>query len=196
MTHALPAWCTRLIAEYTASDARAEAIARGLTREPINWKPQPHAWSIGQCLEHLAAANELYLDAIEAALTRNLSTGPVEDVTPGAFSRWFIRAYIEPSAQTKRATAPAKIRPPADVDAGILDRFLRSNERARALMRRAADYDVNRVRFRNPFVPVIRFTVGTGFVILSAHQRRHLLQAERVHDLAAAPETTAVQNRT
>jgi hypothetical protein len=52
-------------------------------------------------------------------------------------------------------------------------------------MRRAADYDVNRVRFRNPFVSVIRFSVGSGFVILSAHERRHLLQAERVWDLLA-----------
>lgn len=183
MTNALPAWCTRLIGEYSASDARADAIARRLTPEQINWTPRPDAWSIGQCLEHLAAGNELYLEAIEAALTRNLSTGPVDDVTPGAVTRWFIRTYLEPSAQTKRARAPGKIRPPATVHAGILERFLASNERARALMRRASDYDVNRVRFQNPFVPVIRFTVGSGFMILSAHERRHLLQAERVRDL-------------
>jgi hypothetical protein len=194
MANAQPPWCTRLIDEFSASDARAEALARGLTHELINWKPDPGAWSVGQCLEHLAAGNELYLEAIEAALTRNLNTGPVQDVTPGPLSRWFIRTYIEPSP--KRATAPAKIRPSADVEAGILDRFLRSNERARALIRRAADYDVNRVRFRNPFVPMIRFTVGTGFVLLSGHERRHLLQAERVHDLASAPESNAVQKRT
>jgi len=183
MTHALPRWCTRLIDEYTAADARAEALARPLTREQINWKPTPAAWSVGQCLEHLAAGNEQYLEAIEAALTRNLNTGPVQDVTPGAFTRWFIRAYMEPSPQTKRARAPAKIRPAPDVDSAILDRFLRTNERARALMRRASDYDINRIRFTNPFVPVIRFTVGSGFMILSAHERRHLLQAERVADL-------------
>jgi hypothetical protein len=192
----LPAWATRLIAELTESDARAEAVARTLTHEQLNWKPRPDAWSIGQCLEHLAAGTELYLDAIEAALTRNLNTGPVQDVTPGAFSRWFIRAYVEPSAQTRRGKSPGKIRPAAEIRAGILDRFLQGNERARALMRRASDYDVNRVRFVNPFVPVIRFTVGTGFVILSGHERRHLLQAERVRDLAASPEATAVHNRT
>jgi hypothetical protein len=179
----LPAWCTTLIAEYTDSDARAEAVARGLTLEQVNWQPRPDAWSIGQCLEHLAAGNELYLEAIEAALTRNLNSRPVQDVKPGAFTRYFIRAYMEPSEQTRRATAPGKIRPAADVDAGILDRFLRSNERARALMRRASDCDVNRIRFRNPFVPVIRFTLGGGFMILSAHERRHLLQAERVRNL-------------
>jgi hypothetical protein len=185
----LRAWTARLTDEFTASDARAEAVARGLTRAQFNWKPRPDAWSIGQCLEHLAAGNELYLDAIDAALTAKPHTGPVEDVTPGAFSRWFLRAYIEPSPATKRGTSPGKIRPAADIDPATLDRFLRSNERARTLIRRAADYDVNRVRFRNPFVPLIRFTVGTGFVVLSGHERRHLLQAERV-------KADAVQNRT
>lgn len=179
----LPAWCTKLIAEYTDADARAEAVARRLTHEQINWAPRPEAWSVGQCLEHLAAGNELYLEAIEAALTRNLNSGPVQDVTPGVFTRYFLRAYMEPSEKTRRAKAPGKIRPSGNVDVRILDRFLRSNERARALMRRASDYDVNRIRFSNPFVPVIRFSVGGGFVILSAHERRHLLQAERVRDL-------------
>lgn len=182
----LPPWCARLITELIDADARAERVARTLARDELNWRPRPDAWSVGQCLEHITIGNELYLDAIEAALTRNLNTGPVQDVTPGAFSRWFIRAYIEPSAQTKRATAPRKITPAASIEPGVLDRFLRSNERARALIRRASDYDVNRVRFRNPFVPLVRFTVGTGFVVLAGHQRRHLLQAERVNDMARA----------
>ena len=196
MTHELPAWCARLIAEFTASDARAEAVARTLTPDQLNWRPQPDAWSIGQCLAHLAAGNELYLEAIEASLTRNLNTGPVQEVTPGAVSRWFIRSYLEPSAQTKRSTAPGKIRPAPITDAAVLDRFLRTNERVRALMRRASDYDVNRIRFKNPFVSMIRFTVGTGFTILSAHERRHLLQAERVREAMGSPQADAVRNRT
>jgi hypothetical protein len=32
----------------------------------------------------------------------------------------------------------------------------------------------------NPFVPLVRFTVGTGVEIVWRHQHRHLLQAERV----------------
>jgi hypothetical protein len=111
----------------------------------------------------------------------------VDDITLGRPSRWFIRNYIEPSAGTKRATAPKKITPAAAIEENVLDRFLESNERIRAVMRRAADFDVNRVRFRNPFFPVIRFTLGTGFVILPGHERRHLLQAERVRaQLSAA----------
>jgi hypothetical protein len=44
------------------------------------------------------------------------------------------------------------------------------------------------VWFRNPFVPLIRFTVGTGLEILSKHERRHLLQAERIRESPNVPE--------
>jgi DinB superfamily len=194
-TEPLPAWCARLISEFTESDARAEAVARTLSGEELNWKPRPEAWSIGQCLEHLTNGNDLYLDAIEAALTRNLAGGSVPEITPGWFGRWFIRAYMEPSTKTTRATAPKKIAPPSTIDLDVVDRFVRGNERVRAIIRRASDYDVNRVRFTNPFVPVIRFTVGTGFAILAAHERRHLLQAERVRGAFPASPPAATPTR-
>jgi hypothetical protein len=133
MTHALPAWCTRLVGEYTAADARAETLGRALTRAQLNWRPRPDAWSIGQCLEHLAAANELYLEEIEAALTRNLSTGPVQDVTPGPFTRYFIREYMEPSTGTKRARAPAGFaHRPTSMPASSIAFSAATNARARS----------------------------------------------------------------
>jgi hypothetical protein len=111
----------------------------------------------------------------------------VQDITPGWFGRWFIRNYIEPSSESKRARAPKKIAPGTRVDPHILDLFLTSNQAARELVRRASDYDVNRIRFKNPFIPMLRFTVGTGLEIVSRHQRRHLLQAERVKLAADFP---------
>jgi len=44
---------------------------------------------------------------------------------------------------------------------------------------RASGYDVNRIRFKNPF---IRFT------IVSKHQDRHLLQAEHVKQAVDFPK--------
>jgi hypothetical protein len=58
---------------------------------------------------------------------------------------------------------------------------------ARELIRRASSYDVNRIRFRNPFVPLLRFTVGTGLEIITKHEDRHLLQAERLKQSAEFP---------
>jgi len=93
---------------------------------------------------------------------------------------WFIRHFIEPSPQSKRAPAPPKIRPTAIVGLSVLDRFLSSNHVCRTLIADARNKDVNRVRFWNPLFKGIRFTVGTGLEIIAGHERRHLLQAERV----------------
>jgi len=179
-------WAMRLISELDTADQRAKELAKGLTPRQLNWKPSQDAWSVGQCLEHLRVTNEVYLPAI----TASLKAGPllaVQDITPGWFGRWFIRNYIEPSSQSKRARAPKKIAPGTRVDPHILELFLTSNQAARELVRRASDYDVNRIRFKNPFIPMLRFTVGTGLEIVSRHQRRHLLQAERVKQAADFP---------
>jgi hypothetical protein len=192
-----PAWALRLIADLGAADERATALAKTLTPHQLNWRRHPDEWSVGQCLDHLRISNEVYLRAISESLVE----GPpavVQEITPGWFGRWFIRNYIEPNGDVgqrdgatrprRRANAPGKIAPSSQVGASILDEFLRSNEHARKVIHRARQYDVNRIRFKNPFVSWIRFTVGTGFVILTTHQRRHLLQAERVRGSAKFPQ--------
>jgi hypothetical protein len=138
------------------------------------------------CLDHLYLANEVYLPAIAAALAGR-PPAPVSEIRLGLFSRWFIRNYIAPNPQGRRAHAPKKSEPATDVRADVLAAFLRSNQAARDLVRRAAGYDVNAIRFRNPFLPLLRFTVGTGLEITAKHESRHLLQAERVRRLSEFP---------
>jgi len=154
------AWTVRLIAELDAADKKAKELATGLSGEQLNWQPGPGAWSVGQCLEHLSIFNELYLPAISSSLEGN-PLSVAQEITLGWFSRWFINNYVEPSS-SKRARSPRKVVPGAWVEPSVLDRFLRSNHAAHELIRRADAYDVNRIRFRNPFVPLLRFTVGTG----------------------------------
>jgi hypothetical protein len=159
-----PPWCQRLISELKAADERATALAQVLTPRQLNWTPAQGVWSVGQCLEHLYITNEVYLGPMSTSL-KGRQPAVVQDITPGWFGRWFIRNYIEPSSKMKRVRAPRKIRPGAQIEPSILARFLDSNQRARELVHRARIYDVNRIRFRNPFVPVIRFTFGTGLEI-------------------------------
>jgi hypothetical protein len=128
----------------------------------------------------------VYLPAIANAL-EDQSPSPVQDIAPGWFGRWFIRTYIEPSSGSKRTRPPRKIAPAQQIEPSVLDQFLRSNDVARNLVRRAGAYDINRIRFRNPFIPLLRFTVGTGLEIVWRHQRRHLLQAEGIKQAPTFP---------
>ena len=47
-------------------------------------------------------------------------------------------------------------------------------------LERYAEIDLAGVRFRNPFIPAIHFSLATGLHVLAAHERRHLWQAGNV----------------
>jgi len=174
------------MAELDAFDQNAKELTAGLTEEQLNWRSAAGAWSIGQCLEHLWLANEIYLPAISAALVDQPASA-VPEITLGWFARWFIRSYIEPSPITRRGSSPRKIVPASHVHLSVIDRFLRTNEDARGLIHEAEPLNVNRIRFVNPFVPGIRFTIGAGLKITCGHERRHLLQADRVKQSLGFP---------
>lgn len=164
-------------------------LIRDLSDEAFNWQPEAgRAWSIAQVLDHLIVAGRLYLDRMEPAIAeaspeRQPRRGPI---APGAFSRWFIRS-LEPSS-TRRLPAPKKIVPASTGrKAELWPEFQRMHARAVELMARAAGLELNRIRFTNPFLPVWRVTLGTGFRILETHERRHLGQAQRVCATAGFP---------
>jgi hypothetical protein len=182
----VPAWPARLTADLAANDDSAKRLLAGLTEPQLNWQPAPTSWSIGQCLDHLCATTDAYLPALLAAL-KDQPDSPVDQIRLGWLGGFFFRNFVEPSPNTKRAAAPAKIRPASSVSLSILDRFLCGNQSCRDLLFRAATKNVNRIRFWNPFIPGLRFTVGTGLETIPAHQRRHLLQAQRVRSSSNFP---------
>lgn len=182
-----PAWPSRLAFELSANDQTAQALMAGLTAEQLNWQLSPGAWSVGQCLEHLCITNDAYLPPITSAL-EGKPDSPVEQITPGALEGWFIRSFVEPSPKSRRMPAPGKIRPGTHVELSVIDRFLSGNKTFRELIVGARGKNVNRIRFWNPLVPGLRFTVGAGLEIITSHERRHLLQAERVRGAANFPK--------
>ena len=181
-----PDWSLRLISELDAADRRAESVAMGLSTFQLNWQPRQGVWSVGQCLEHLRLANEILLPAISAALEgRQHKT--VAEIRLGWFSRWFIRTYIAPNPGGARARTPKMMEAAKQVKPIVLEGLLSTNQAVRELARRASSYDVNGIRYKNPFIPLLRFTVGTGLEIVAKHQSRHLLQAEGVRQAADFP---------
>ena len=86
------------------------SFLHGLSEAQAEFRYAPDKWSIGLCLEHLCITNDVYGEAIGGSLTAG-PTSPVPEITPGWFSRWFIRSFIAPGPETKSAKAPPKIAP-------------------------------------------------------------------------------------
>ena len=73
--------------------------------------------------------------------------------------------------------APRACRPPSGEpkEKAVAD-FVSIHDRTRAFVIKSNGLDLSRIKTRTPF-PVIKFSLGQRFTILTAHDRRHLRQA-------------------
>ena len=174
-----------------AADKQATELLEGVSASQANWQPnEGQSWSICQCLDHLVRINSVYAAALQEAVNNcpPAYKQPTTNIVPGLFGAWFVQQMDLPVRM--RLKAPSKAVPASKGNAGeLFEAFLKSQ----ALIRRVADgaraVDMNRLRFKNPFIGVIRFTVGTGLMIINAHDRRHLWQAEQVKKAPGFPAT-------
>ncbi len=177
-----------LITEIEANLSHAESLAAGLSHRQFNWRPGPATWSIGQCLAHLNAVNGQDLAPLGAAIADGKSRQLTGDgpFTYGFLTRKFV-ASMEPSAKRK-FKAPKTYMPPQDSDLQTtLAEFRRIAKELRALAQSAAGLDLARVKTALPPLPpllraLVKMPLGARLEVLTAHDRRHLWQAEAVRN--------------
>ena len=160
---------------------QAASFADRLSIMQLTWQPMGGArWSVVECLDHLAVFNDKYLAALEAAASNAPSGGRAGEFRTAGFPSEKFLSLAEPPP-TVKAKAPGKLAPrPTLNPEKILPEFLATLDRVNALVRNTIGKDLNAVRFTNPFIPLLRFTAGAGLLVLGAHARRHLYQAEQV----------------
>ena len=181
----LPDDLQRLEDELNAAERDAHALVEGLTETLGAWRAEPGSWSVAECLDHLATANRVYLSAMQPPAARAQAEGRRRrgPARPGVVGAWFVNS-LEPPV-TRKTRAPRTIRPrtaPSLNDAMMM--FLASQDEVRRFLRTYSHIDLSGVRFPNPFVRGIRFSLATGLHVIAAHERRHLWQAWRVRRAA------------
>jgi hypothetical protein len=183
----LPAELQELQEALDAAERDARALVDGLSEARASWRAEPGSWSVAECLDHLGTANHVYLGAMRPAAARALGEGRRRrgPAIPGLVGGWFV-TYLEPPVKPRLKTkAPRTIRPrmaPALSEA--FPNFLSSQDDVRKFLRTYAGIDLAGVRFPNPFIRGVRFSLATGLHVIAAHERRHLWQAWRVRRAA------------
>jgi hypothetical protein len=169
--------------DFARSEERVRALLLGRSAEQLNWRPEPGRWSMLQCVEHLAVTNRFLGNSIELALKGRPLAGPESDrIAPGLAWRVFLR-LLEPSV-TLKGFAPRVLQPAPSLDCQrTLAGFVEGHGRLRSLAGRCEGLDLNRLKFRHPII-VMKLSIGTAFLLLAVHERRHIGQAQRV---AASP---------
>jgi hypothetical protein len=186
----MPTEVSTVLNDLAAAEREASELVAGLSGAQANWQPNGGgSWSVVQCLSHLARINRLYAAAMYEAASLAGGSGniaPSLPISPGWLGARFIGS-MEPPVRTKMKS-PRKAVPVQQGDtAEAVAEFVKSHEPVRGVIEAASQLDLNRVRFKNPFVPLLRFTIGTGLLVINAHDRRHLWQAAGVKKTSGFP---------
>jgi hypothetical protein len=174
--------------EFERLADEADLLASGLTDEQFNWSPAPHAWSIGQCIDHLNVTARMYLPQLDEGIANAIRQGAYAD---GPFKYWWLaRMFVrmlEPPPRF-RAKSPAGFQPPG----GRTRREIMAAFRAYQVqyvdrLRQANGLDLAHARVRSPLAAWVHMPLGTGFAAMTAHERRHLWQARQVTQTSGFP---------
>ena len=182
-----------LVTEIDANLSHAESITHGLTQEQFKWRPQPARWSIGECFAHLNATNKTALPAIEEGVAKGRASGKMgqSPFQYGFLSRKFIASQELPVKQ--KFKAPQAFLPPAEVDLdATMAEYRRISGELNRLTREADGLHLARVKITLTALPVVlrsivKMPLGGQFHLTTAHDRRHLWQAEQVRNEKGFP---------
>lgn len=172
---------SHLTAEVSQITAEAEQRLGKLTPAQLNWKPSPAGWSVAQCLEHLIKINESFFPVM-----RQIAQGTYAPpwnarlpLLPGLFGSLILKA-VQPTAPRKFKASPRFEPAASDLPADIVGRFAAHQRELDGLMAQSNRVDLASVVVASPVAPLATYSLQDAYRILVAHERRHLLQAERV----------------
>jgi hypothetical protein len=174
--------CTReeAIAEFRKIADQFNAIAQKHSREQLLWRPDAKAWCTAECAEHVALTNAAYLRNIKSAISGAPGASSTNDsLRIGGWLSALLLKSVSPGA-ARKLKAPTKIRPLNVNPQHAFKKLAATHDEILSILSTPSEADLNRIRFQNPFVPLIRFTVASGILIMAAHGQRHLLQAKRI----------------
>ena len=158
-------------------------LARGLVKsilpDDMRLRPEPDCWSVAECLEHLNLTSECFVQLISDAQQRArekqvFGTEPYKMDMMGRLLHWVTRPPARVKVQTSTKFQPSLIEPLEEV----LPRFLSRQEQLKTEITNAAGLDLNRVKVQSPFSKWVKYNLFSCFMLIVAHERRHLWQAE------------------
>lgn len=170
----------QLRAESAESRELIAALARPLNGAQLNEHPEVNGWSIGEVLEHLLIADELYDGSIVKLLasSRPDAGAALREWKPSFLGKWIANSLIAP----RKLKGPPAFRVRHGPRNGVVEAFLAHELRFVHLVDDASRYDWNALKVHSPALPrfMPKLNLGDAFHVHVVHVTRHAKQVARL----------------
>jgi hypothetical protein len=157
----------------------AKRLVAGHSQSDLTTSLKSTAWSVAQCLDHLAQTTNAFVPAISTVIARAPRLATTRALATGAFTQLFIR-NLEPPYRL-RFTVPAGLVPRQSDFKCAWGAFEDSQAQlAKTLGWSAASFAIDQLRIKSPVYGLLSYNVCGALRMLTAHQRRHLWQIDQL----------------
>jgi hypothetical protein len=172
-------------AQFESLSTEAAALVDPLSDAQFVWSPAPGVWSIGQCIEHLNVTARAYLPSLDEGIATAIRGGVYGSgpFTYNILGRLMVRSMEPPPLWRFKApavfappAAPAALRPRGEIMAGFHGFQVQYMDR----LRQANGVDLAKAKVTSPASRFLHISLGSGFALQIAHERRHLWQARQL----------------
>lgn len=155
-----------------------------LTREDLNWKPNPETWSIAQNIDHLIVINQSYFPILA-----DMRAGRFKPPFPARFG--FVVSFlgktilnaVEPTRTKKTKTFAIWEPSTSQIPGDIVQRFAKHQAQLKREIEASKTLLDAEAVICSPANKNIVYPLETAFDVIVTHEQRHLNQAKAVYTL-------------
>ena len=158
-------------------------LAEKLGPKLLYTRPHPDQWSLSEILAHLIVINESYFPSFKALKAGTYKSPLLSKMGfIGSLMGKEILKSVQPQTQKKIKTFPIWDPEQLEESSDILNRFLQHQKELIQEFEACASLLPQNPVLYSPASKMIFYHLGTAFEIILSHEKRHLLQAERLSE--------------
>ena len=181
-----------VLADLRSASRRLRTLRAAASPAVLTLRPAADRWSAAECVAHLNLTSQALLPLLRTGIeeARRLD-GPISSRYRRDFFGWLIWKGLETPGRFRTKTGAAFV-PSGDqpIDTLVAE-FERLQAEVTACTRDATDLPIDRVKIVSPFNVRLKYNLYSALTILTAHQHRHLWQAEQA--VLSGPTATAAR---
>jgi hypothetical protein len=177
-----------VLAEAALVAAETRRTFGGLSAEQVNWKPDAHEWSVGQCFDHLIVSNRPYVGIFEQVLAGPRRPRGWERVPllPRVFGSLLV-GMLRPDSGRKLRARPAFYPSSSRLAPSIIATFLAQQDTLLRLMDASRVLDLDGITITSPVMDLVTYSLMDACRIVVVHEQNHFVQATRVTEFPGFP---------
>lgn len=167
-----------LIDKTKINIAKAERF-RKLSEKELNYKESIDEWSILECIEHLKIYGDFYNSEIKVRIKKTHTTS-AKIFKSGVIGNYFVNLISPKEKLNKMKTLKENNPLGSHLDKNVLDRFITQQKECLELIEKSKKINLTKTKTAISISKLIKLRLGDTFRFITAHNERHLLQAENI----------------